>query len=44
MKNLEKFNQKHLAKLIRFTLGKISKNFPLSLFKNSEVLPKKKLH
>jgi hypothetical protein len=42
IKNLENFNQKYLAKLIKFTQGKISKNFPLTLFKNSEVLPPKK--
>jgi actin-related protein len=44
MKNLENFNQKHLAQLIEFTLEKNFKTFPLSLLKKSEILLEKKYY
>jgi hypothetical protein len=38
---LENLDQKNLAKLIKFTLEKNSKTFPLSLLKTSEIFPEK---
>jgi hypothetical protein len=44
IKNLENLKQKHIVKLIGFTLEKNSKTFPLSLLKNSEILLEKKYY